>query len=677
MMDRRPLNYSLVVLLLLPVLLAGLVVGLLLLGVSGPIVGGLVISVGTGLLLGYAYHKLRKDGLQAKLESLFLAMDDVILVLDARGRFLDVAPTNPELLYRPSSEMQGRLLHEVFPAAQADFFLEQIQTVLTTHAPVNVEYQLDIEGRIFCFQARLTPLRHDQVLWMARDNTPQVQMRDALRKNEQLYRALVEQSSDMIYLIQNGRLTLINPAFSEVFGVTMADIQAPDFKLHDLVAPESKALVQQRIDAHNENRYDELNTRYEFTAIDKHGQHIELDALLSYFEFRGEVAVQGILRDITERKKAEAALQQMNIELEQRVTERTAEIHAQHHRTAAILDSVADAVIVIDLDGTIVLANPVARLLLEVDSPTGELMAHVNRMVAQLYEQPASALVDTITLPDEQTYQAKAAPVREADAVLGMVIVLRDITRLRELDEIKTQLVDNVSHELRTPMSNIRLYLALLKRGKPERQAEYMDVLERETLRLDRLISDLLDLSRLESSDRQPPVEWVALDHMTHQVIENVMPQAAEKQLALHAPQAVEALPPMQANRDQLMQVLTNLIGNAVAYTPEGGTITVNLDMADVALQPDATPVPAIRLTVADTGIGIPAEEMDTIFDRFHRSENARQTGAPGTGLGLAITKEIIERHYGRIEVNSILNEGSTFRVTLPVESPVRTSNQQ
>ena len=359
-------------------------------------------------------------------------------------------------------------------------------------------------------------------------------------------------------------------------------------------------------------------------------------------------------------------VRQQTIELEGRVMERTAEIRRQQERTEAIIGSVADAVIVFDLDGQVMMMNPVARTLfaqhdLEMDL-SGRISALVTRSLAD--DNSSQATVTEVIEMGEVALQAKAARVVDGERVLGSVAVLRDISQLKELDRLKDEFVSRVSHELRTPLANIRLYLDLLQRGRPERRQDYLQVMDRETLRLERLIKDLLDLSRVQSEQRaEKPRRREPIN--LHETIETVLQDNrawAERQQTELVHEAVDVpLPWIMGDPDQIVRALTNLVANALNYTPEKGKVTVRTR----AEGPEQAPAEWVIIEVADTGIGIPEADLPNIFERFYRGANV-DPSSPGTGLGLAIIKEIVELHGGAIEVESQEGVGSTFRLRLP-----------
>ncbi len=234
--------------------------------------------------------------------------------------------------------------------------------------------------------------------------------------------------------------------------------------------------------------------------------------------------------------------------------------------------------------------------------------------------------------------------------------------RLRELDRLKSDFVSNVSHELRTPITNILLYLDLLEQMDDEsRRRRYISVLRRESARLARLIEDLLTLSRIEQ-DRAPLyLEHYQADTLLAEVVTAHEARARRKEIRLRH-LANPDLPEVLMDREQMVQVLANLLSNALAYTPPGGLVEVSSEVRHVDGQG------YIAMKVYNEGPTIPEEDLPHLFDRFYRGRTGRESGEPGTGLGLAICKEIVDRHGGHIEVRSEEGEGTVFAVLLPID---------
>jgi signal transduction histidine kinase len=217
---------------------------------------------------------------------------------------------------------------------------------------------------------------------------------------------------------------------------------------------------------------------------------------------------------------------------------------------------------------------------------------------------------------------------------------------------------------LRTPLNNIRLYLGLLDRGRPEKRPTYMATLHRETDMLRGLIEDLLDLSRLEMNKEPPPLLQLDVNELAQTLVSDRDQLVAQSGRSLEA-QLTFPVPPVLADRKMLTQLLTNLIANATNYTQPGGLIRVMSDYCET------DGLPWVRITVSDNGPGISEEDQQHLFERFYRGEAALRSGAPGTGLGLAICQEIVSRHQGRLTLSSALGIGSEFCVWLPAaEAP-------
>jgi len=364
--------------------------------------------------------------------------------------------------------------------------------------------------------------------------------------------------------------------------------------------------------------------------------------------------------------------------LEQRVADRTAELAEAKERVEAILASVGDQVVVTDLNGVIISVNAAYEKLTgysaaEASGQKPSLLAS-GQTPPQVYQQMWAAITQGQIWSGELINRRKdgslydahltIAPVRnQAGHIVGYVGSERDISQQNELARLKDKFVSDVSHELRTPVTNLSMYLDLLERGQPEKRARYMAVLKEQTGRLGQLIEDILNLSRLEiRQGKRGELAPVDLNAVVQQVVAAHWPRAEAANLQLvFQPEA--GLLPAQGDVSQLTQVVTNLVANAINYTPAGGSIRCQLS------QSSADSDPWLLLTVADTGMGIEPEDLPHLFERFYRGQQAAQSEIPGTGLGLGIVKEIVDWHGGRIEVESEVGVGSTFRVWLPAFS--------
>jgi PAS domain S-box-containing protein len=376
-----------------------------------------------------------------------------------------------------------------------------------------------------------------------------------------------------------------------------------------------------------------------------------------------------------ENAQLNEAVRRHTQELEIRVVARTAELERERQRTAAILDTAGEGIFLTDVDGAIEYVNPAMERLTGYQA--AELLDKNPRVWQSGQTSPAlyHELWDTIKRgriwqgelvnrhKDGQLYDAAltVAPLRDADGkIAGFVGVQHNITQQKELNRLKDEFVSNVSHELRTPIANVKLYLSLLTRGKPEKRDEYLQTLRRESARLEKLIEDLLDLSRLDMGTTRLEIAPTDLNQLTAQLIADRSALAANRRLTIDY-QAEPGLVLALVDQAPLVQVVSNLLTNAINYTQPGGSILVTVARVQQDEQRWAT------ITVKDTGPGISAIDLPHLFERFYRGEVGRKSGAPGTGLGLAISHKIVARMNGQITVESRPGYGAAFTVWLPL----------
>ena len=329
-----------------------------------------------------------------------------------------------------------------------------------------------------------------------------------------------------------------------------------------------------------------------------------------------------------------------------------------------IMLSMNEGVLAIDRQGQVILANFQAKLLLqfqEEDLAGKEIHAlFQDEGMPQLFMHVIATSETASTeyhLPDGKILFLQIAPLRRAGRTWGAVGILQDVTEVRRLEQMRRDFVANVSHELRTPMTSIQGFVEALLDGLAEdkdSQNRYLNIILDETVRLNSLVNDLLDLSQLEARQVSWPMEEVLLEPLFEQVTAKLQPQLEKQNLTVEI-KVAENLPPVVGNRDRIQQVLINLLGNAVSFTPAGGKITLSAS-------PSAE---MVRISVSDTGVGIPPEEQEKIWGRFHKVDKARTRRFGGTGLGLSIVKQIVETHGGTVGLESIPGQGSTFHLTL------------
>lgn len=363
--------------------------------------------------------------------------------------------------------------------------------------------------------------------------------------------------------------------------------------------------------------------------------------------------------------------------LEEDVAARTIEIRAEQEKLEIILSNVQDAIVLFGLDKVIVYVN---RAFVDLTGYTIEdlrgrysLTGWIEFLPQQDQQTLNAALADgrswqaELTLADRngRSYQAAmiVAPVHDPEGELvGYVSSHRDITWRKELDRARNQFMSNVSHQLRTPVANIKLYADLLRVGRTEeKRSHYIKVLGEQIERLEHMVQDIIEMTSLDSGKAVhtwAPLSWPHILEAVWGLFETIA-ETANLQLVI-SPLPVN-LPIAKGDDDRLVQALAELVGNAIAFTPAGGCVTLSVNTAVAQNRPWLT------VTVQDTGPGVPVQEQTEIFGRFYRGQLAASGHIPGTGLGLSIVKAIIDAHGGYVTLRSEVNVGSAFTCWLPV----------
>jgi two-component system phosphate regulon sensor histidine kinase PhoR len=358
----------------------------------------------------------------------------------------------------------------------------------------------------------------------------------------------------------------------------------------------------------------------------------------------------------------QAAIAMENSNLYRLITE-------DQRRTEAMLHSINDGVIAINNEAKIILVNSAAERILSLPSFKHTEGRHVKEVIRN--PDLANILLKSLNARTEMEEEIKSGPpekiILEIETSLietspgerlGIIAIIRDVTALRELEQAKSDFVSTVSHELRTPLTSIKAYTATLRRRDVEfdenTRQEFLQVVEEETDRLTRLVSDILDVSRIESGRLELKRRDFDLSKLIQITINKLQSQASNHNIELVAPPDIG---PVNADPDKIEQVMMNLLENAVKYSPSGGDITVTLTARQRRLE----------CSIKDSGVGIPEEHLPHIFEKFHRVDNRATREIYGTGLGLYVSKSIVEAHGGTIIAESEPGNGSTFRFTLPL----------
>jgi signal transduction histidine kinase len=436
-------------------------------------------------------------------------------------------------------------------------------------------------------------------------------------------------------------------------------------------------------------------------------------------------------RDICQTVASQAAVAVANARLVQDIQQqqralyrKSQELATESSKLDAILNNVADGLVVVDTGGYVILSNPVFRRMAGIPTRLplrGQPLAahcHIDELhdiVAQTLESEDQGLTRDLELEDRTVLKASTTVIHfptlengPAEPSVGVIVVLRDITREVELDRAKTDFITAVSHELRTPLTSILGFASLIQREINHRIATHLSaeddpqqaiervlknlhIIEQESERITRLITDMLDIAKIEAGQMKWRQEDTDLGQVIAQAIAATTALAEEKHLLVQVHLPDDELPPVCGDRDRIVQVVTNLLANAIKFTDRGKIEvrgwTLHADGKGIQAQ---GPVPAPRgsaeaaqgaleslhlsdgewivVSVADTGVGIRPEDISYVFEKYRQVGDVAVSPIKGTGLGLPISKEIVEHHGGRIWVESEQGKGSTFSFALPVE---------
>jgi two-component system phosphate regulon sensor histidine kinase PhoR len=346
------------------------------------------------------------------------------------------------------------------------------------------------------------------------------------------------------------------------------------------------------------------------------------------------------------------------------IREQVTSLAEERGRLAAVLDHMADGVLITDGSGQVEMINAAAARLLDTseEQALGRSFAQVvpHYPLIELWKtccEQGEEQIEMVEVTRQGLFlQAIVTPFEEA-GVEGYLVILQDLTRIRRLETVRRDFISNISHELRTPLAGLKALVDTLRGGAiKDRPAakRFLKRMDAEVDALTQMVEELLELSRIESGQAPLRLAPVPVSEVVVPPVDRLRPQAERGGLDLTVLLPPE-LPMVLADADRARLVLTNLVHNAVKFTPPGGQVTV-------AARPDGEEV---ILSVQDTGVGIPADDLPRIFERFYKADRARSGG--GTGLGLAIAKHIVQGHGGRIWVESVEGEGSSFYFTLSV----------
>jgi len=342
-------------------------------------------------------------------------------------------------------------------------------------------------------------------------------------------------------------------------------------------------------------------------------------------------------------------------------------ISQERTKLKSVINSMGDGVLVVNKSGKVVLYNCAARQILNLqdnclDKPMKEVVKNdtlTEMLTSLLIKQKKMAFSQEIHI-DNRSYLANASPVVDDGEIIGAVASLKDITKLRRFSDTKSAFLNMVSHEIRSPLGIIEGYLDLILKGIAKDEAQTKDIIRRARVRaqtLRQLVDDLLNLARMESEKVKRELVPVDLPKIILEVVEFYRDKAEEKNIKVNV--SLEKVPAILMDRNDIILLFTNLLENAIKYNVKGGSINIYIKEEG----------PDLCLRVEDTGIGIPPESRERIFDEFYRVKNEKTRRIPGTGLGLSIVRRIVKTYQGKIKVDSRKKGGSIFSVYLPLRN--------
>jgi two-component system cell cycle sensor histidine kinase/response regulator CckA len=601
---------------------------------------------------------------ESEMRALFAAMTDVVIVLDAGGRYLKVAPTNPSYLYRPPAELVGKTVHEVFPEEQADFFLAHVRRALSEGRKHNVEYLLQIEETEIWFDGCVSPMSHDSVLWIARDITERKRAEEALRESEERYRLMFESNPQplWVYDLETLRFLAVNEAAVRHYGYSREEFLA--MTVRDIRPPEDVPALMENV-ANVRGGFDEAGT---WRHRKRDGGVIDVEINSHELMFAGRRAELVLANNITERKRVERELQQ------------------SEERYRDLVENAHDIIYTQDLEGNYTSINSAVE---RVTGYTREeaLGMNVSQVAAPEYLEKARRMIakklagGRITTYEVEiiakdgrrvTVELNTSLIIQDGVPVGVQGIARDVTERRELEEQLRQaqkmeavgrLAGGVAHDFNNLLTVINGYsditIGRLPTEDPLRS--HVEEVRKAGERAAGLTRQLLAFSRKQVL-RPEVIDLNEVVRETEKMLRRLIGEDIVLRVAL-GPE----LGSVKADPGQVEQVLMNLAVNARDAMPRGGKLTigtenVNLDEGYAAHHVSVAPGHYVMLAVSDTGAGMDEETRARIFEPFFTTKEKGK----GTGLGLSTVYGIVKQSGGHIWVYSEVGRGTTFKIYLP-----------
>jgi PAS domain S-box-containing protein len=675
------------------------------------IIDTIMVQTGTAIQKSRLFERTERS--ENELRTLFSAMEDVVLVFNSEGRYIQIAPTNPSLLLRTPNELLGKTFHDVLPKDVADLFLGKVHEALSGAEKVQFEYELPIENHVFWFLATLTKLEDDRVFWVAKDITERKVAEEEISR----FKLGIDNSTDAVFTTDiDGVINYVNPAFEKIYGYTT----------EETLGKTPRLLKSGLLDEdYYKQLWDSLLSKQTTFADNvpnkaKDGSLVYVTEVNSPFlNEKGDLlGFLSVHHDITERKVAEEAIQRRNeylavsAEIGKLVTS-TLDLNTIFIRTVNLINERfnfyhAGIFIVEETGFNAVLREATGEAGAEMKRRGHSLHVDDKSVVGRVTSTGQAVVVNDTTaggihkfnplLPE--TLAEAAIPLRIGSRVIGaidiqaktpnafqedeisilqtladLVAVAIDNARsfelsqqavreMREIDRLKSQFLANMSHELRTPLNSIIGFSRVILKGidgpVSELQQQDLTAIYNSGQHLLGLINDILDLAKIEAGKMELAFDEVNISDVVGSVLSTMTGLIKDKSIQMKS--IIEPnLPTVRADTIRVRQVMINLLSNAAKFTDEGD---INVR---VALQTGLTSRREIRVSVTDTGPGISEQDQKKLFQPFSQVDDSPTRKTGGTGLGLSICQQLINMHGGQIWVESETGKGSTFHFTLPL----------
>ncbi|MFC5714158.1 ATP-binding protein [Thalassorhabdus alkalitolerans] len=556
------------------------------------------------------------------------------------------------------------------------FHINEAEEQLTNHANViaslmeeyddDIEALETIEGIAASYETRLTIFEGTEHIWSSTAEDPyNVYLpSDIFLENEILSRVITENESVVTHgdfpVYENGE-EIHNEIFVVGIPLEMGEDDGALFLYQSLAVIEDTTGVTRQIILLSAGIAIILTTIFAFflssriTAPLRKMRQVTLEVAEGKFDTKVPTLTNDEIGQLAN------AFNRMRRELNRSVTQ----VNQEKEQLSRVLSSMADGVVTIDRKGSILITNPPADRFLQAYyyEMGGELtLEKLPKDMKKLFQQVVAIEREQVTEIDLQGrhYAIIMTPLYDGTFVRGVVVLIRDMTEEKQHDKLRKDFIANVSHELRTPISMLQGYSEAIIddiAATDEEKKELGQIIYEESLRMGRLVNELLDIARMEAGHIQLNKEPIQIHEMSAKITRKFHGLAKEAGVNLQTEVTGEE-PVMDVDPDRYEQVLTNLIHNAIRHTEAGGTVTLRVE----------TDKSGVTVDVEDTGSGIPEEDLPFVFERFYKADKARTRGRSGTGLGLAIAKNIVEGHNGQISAHSKVEEGTTFTFHIPRE---------